>query len=99
MDNSNKDNHWGKIKTNNYEVILDICKTGSFSKTARNLNYSQAALSQMVKAYETELGFPIFKRTNSGVVLIPSAQDVINSLEIIHHELEKNQKHLRFNHK
>ena len=89
MDNSNKDNHWGKIKTNKYEVILDICKTGSFSKTARNLNYSQAALSQMVKAYETELGFPIFKRTNSGVVLIPSAQDVINSLEIIHHELEK----------
>lgn len=74
---------------NKYDVILDVYKTGSFSKTAQNLNYSQSAISQAIKAFEAEMGFPIFKRTNSGVKLIPAAKGVIQSLSIINQEQEK----------
>lgn len=74
---------------NKYDVILDVCKTGSFSKTAHNLNYSQSAISQTIRSFEAEMRFPIFKRTNTGVTLIPAAQEVINSLAAINAEQEK----------
>ena len=74
---------------NKYDIILDVCKTGSFSKTALNLNYSQSAISQAIKSFEEEMGFPIFKRTNTGVVLIPAAQDVIDSIGVISQEQDK----------
>lgn len=74
-----------------YEIIIDVCKTGSFTKTAQRLNYSQAAVSQTVKAFESEMGFPIFKRRKSGVELLPAAREVIDALENITAE----QKHLK----
>ncbi len=74
-----------------YEIIIDVCKTGSFTKTAQRLNYSQAAVSQTVKSFEAELGFPIFKRKKSGVELLPAAREVIDSLEKIAAE----QNHLK----
>lgn len=72
-----------------YDIVLDVSKTGNFTKTANNLNYSQSAVSQAIKAFETEMGFPVFERTNSGVRLLPDAYDVIKSLETIHQEREK----------
>lgn len=69
-----------------YDVILEVVKTSNISKAAKNLNYSQSAISQTIKSFENELGFPIFKRTNSGVMLLPNAKSVIKSLEIIHQE-------------
>lgn len=74
-----------------YEIIIDVCETGNFTKTAQRLNYSQAAVSQTVKAFEAEMGFPIFKRKKSGVELLPAAREVIDSLEKITAE----QKHLK----
>lgn len=74
---------------NKYDVVLDVSRTGSFTKTAKNLSYSQSAVSQAIKTFETEMGFPIFKRTNSGVELLPAAHDVIKSLKIINLENEK----------
>lgn len=38
-----------------YEIILDVCKTSSISKTAAKLNYSQSAVSQLIKSFEKEL--------------------------------------------
>lgn len=69
-----------------YDVILEVVKTSNISQAAKNLNYSQSAISQTIKSFENEMGFPIFKRTNSGVVLLPNANSVIKSLEIIHQE-------------
>lgn len=69
-----------------YDVILEVVKTSNISQAAKNLNYSQSAISQTIKSFENEMGFPIFKRTNSGVMLLPNASPVIKSLEIIHQE-------------
>ena len=69
-----------------YDVILEVVKTSNISQAAKNLNYSQSAISQTIKSFENEMGFPIFKRTNSGVMLLSNASSVIKSLEIIHQE-------------
>lgn len=49
--------------------FLDLCETGSFTKTAENLFLSQQALSTSMNVLEEELGKTLFKRTSRGVVL------------------------------
>ena len=66
-----------------YEIILDVCKTSSISKTAAKLNYSQSAVSQLIKSFEKELGLTLFKRTKHGVQLLPNTEEIVGSLEII----------------
>lgn len=48
---------------NKYEIILDVCRTGSISKTAAKYNYTQPAVSLLIKNFEKELGLPLFMRT------------------------------------
>ena len=76
---------------NKYEIILNVCETHSISKTASKLNYTQSAISQAIKSYEKELGFPIFKRSKHGMEPIPGTEDVFASLRIICQEEEKIQ--------
>lgn len=77
---------------NKYEIILNVCETHSISKTASKLNYTQSAISQAIKSYEKELGFPIFKRSKHGMEPIPGTEDVFTSLRIICQEEEKIQQ-------
>ena len=52
-----------------YEIFLKVCKTGSFSKAAEALNYTQSGISQMMAGLEEELGVQLFARINRGVTL------------------------------
>lgn len=71
------------IFMNKYEIILDVCETRSISKTAAKLNYTQSAISQSIKAFEKELGMPLFKRSKSGMELMANTEEIIESLRII----------------
>lgn len=51
------------------QYFLEISKTGSIRKAADNLFISSPALSTALQNLEKELGFPLFKRQHSGVVL------------------------------
>ncbi|MEZ3485828.1 MAG: LysR family transcriptional regulator [Lachnospiraceae bacterium] len=68
---------------NKYEIILDVCRTGSISRTAAKYNYTQPAVSLLIKNFEKELGLTLFKRTKSGVSLLPYTEEIAGSLEII----------------
>ena len=68
---------------NKYEIILEVCETHSISKTAEKLNYTQSAISQAIRSYEKELGFPLFKRSKSGMDLLLGTEEIIESLRII----------------
>lgn len=68
-----------------YEIFLKVCETGSFSKAAAALNYTQSGISQMMAGLEDELGVPLFARVNRGVVLtdggtrlLPYIQEMAN---------------------
>ena len=49
-----------------YEIFLKVCETGSFSKAAEALNYTQSGISQMMAGLEEELGVKLFARINRG---------------------------------
>jgi len=52
-----------------YEIFLKVCETGSFSKAAQPLNYTQSGISQMMAGLEEELGVQLFARVKRGVLL------------------------------
>lgn len=45
-----------------YDIFCKVVETGSFTRTAEALGYSQSAVSQMVKALEQELGTTLVSR-------------------------------------
>ena len=44
-----------------YEIFLKVCETGSFSKAAEALNYTQSGISQMMAGFEEELGVQLLQ--------------------------------------
>ena len=68
-----------------YEIFLKICETGSFSKAAESLNYTQSGISQMIAGLESELGVKLCARMKKGVVLtdggnrlLPYIREMVN---------------------
>lgn len=68
-----------------YEIFLKVCETGSFSRAADALNYTQSGISQMMAALEEELGVQLFARIKKGVIptdnarlLLPYIQEMVN---------------------
>ena len=53
------------------EYVIAVVKHGSLSQAASNLYISQPTLSEGLQNLEEELGFPIFQRRHSGMVLTP----------------------------
>ena len=60
-----------------YEMILSVYHTHSISVTAEKYNYTQSAISQAIKSFEKELGFPLFKRTKNGMLPISNTEEII----------------------
>ena len=50
-----------------YDIFCKVVETGSFTRTAQLLGYSQSAVSQAVKALERELGTTLVNRGKGGV--------------------------------
>lgn len=60
-----------KLKT-----FLTAVRTGSFSKTAEEMNFSQSAVSQMMNSLESELGCKILERTHSGIKMTAAGEEL-----------------------
>ena len=56
------------------EYFLSLCKTLNFTRTAEAFFVSQTAVTQAIKALETELGTPLFIRTKRNVTLTPAGE-------------------------
>lgn len=52
-----------------YDIFCSVVETGSFTRAAEQLGYSQSAVSQTVQALEQELGVTLFSRRKTGVAL------------------------------
>lgn len=62
-----------------YEAFAKVAETGSITKAAKLLEYSQPGISHMIRALENELGFSLLKR--SGGKFVPTE----NGARILHH--------------
>jgi len=67
------------------QLILEIARTGSLSKAANNLFISQPNASNSIKALEHEIGFQIFRRSSTGMVLTEKGEKTIKNAEMVQH--------------
>ena len=72
-----------------------VCETGSFTRAADACYVSQSAVSQQVKALETELGFALTERQGRSFQLTPAGKlfgrkvaDILDALEDLRFEAE-----------
>ncbi len=57
------------MENKKYEAFLTVSETGSITKAADIMGYTQSGLTQMIKSLESELGLTLLTRTNRGVFL------------------------------
>ncbi|MDF5752187.1 LysR family transcriptional regulator [Spongiactinospora sp. TRM90649] len=58
-------------------VVHQVAVTGSFTRAAERLGYTQSAVSRQVAAMETAAGAPLFDRGGRGVALTPAGQVLV----------------------
>ena len=46
-----------------YEAFVRVTETGSFTKAAKSMGYTQSAVSQMIKSLEEELDTTLIRRS------------------------------------
>ncbi|MBX3010203.1 MAG: LysR family transcriptional regulator [Caldilineaceae bacterium] len=75
-------------------ALVGIVRAGSFTAAAETLYVTQSALSQQIKALETELGLQLFERqgrritlTAPGKVVLARAEQILTQLHILQQEL------------
>ena len=62
------------MELRNINTFLHIAELRSFSRTARQLGYSQSAVSSQIAQLEAELGAPLFDRVGKTVRLTDAGQ-------------------------
>ncbi len=82
---------------NRYDAFVQTYETGSFSKAAEKLGYTQSAISQMIHSLEEELETKLFIRSRKGIELTPDGQQFLPFIRNIYHahcELIEKKKEL-----
>ena len=67
------------MNTKQLQYVLTLAREGSFSKAADALNITQPSLSQYIKKIETEIGLPLFDRTNGDVRITDAGRIYIDA--------------------
>lgn len=63
-----------------YKLFYLVCKNGSFSKTAKELDLTQPSVSYNIKKLEDELGVTLFERGNN-LIMTPEAEELLPYVE------------------
>ena len=71
------------MKTSRYEVFLKIVETQSLTRTAAYFGCTQSAVSQLVRAMETDLGVSLLARNKNGVRLTAEGEYLLPSMRQI----------------
>jgi len=86
------------LNINDLFVFLEAATCNNYSQTARNLSFSQPAISQKIKSLEDRFGVELFQRQGHSMKLTPAgktlqtlAQDLVSKS----HELEEKMTVLR----
>jgi DNA-binding transcriptional LysR family regulator len=81
-----------------YDAFVKIIETGSFTKTAEELGYTQSAVSQMVHSLEEELGATLILRSRKGITLTSDGEELlpyIKNVYYAHRELMEKHKEMQ----
>lgn len=76
------------MKTEQISLVLAIARDRSLSRAAKALFISQPTASNMLRSLEKELGYPLFERAKSGMVLTDEGLEFIEYARAIDRSLE-----------
>ncbi|MCM3732646.1 LysR family transcriptional regulator [Fictibacillus nanhaiensis] len=82
---------------NAYYAFIKAIETGSFTKAAEELGYTQSAISQMVHSLEEELSTVLILRSRTGITLTPDGEEFLPYIKKIcnsHRELQEKVKEM-----
>lgn len=77
------------MKLRQFEFLCMLSECGSISRVAEESYTSQPAVSISIKELETELGYPLLKRTNRGIQFTERGEQVLAQARIIMQALEQ----------
>ena len=60
-----------------YQALVTAVEYGSFTKAAEILNYSQSAISRMIRDLEREWKIPVLERSKAGVRLTSDGMQLL----------------------
>lgn len=83
---------------NRYDAFMKIIETGSFTKAAEELGYTQSAISQMIHSLEEELNTTLILRSRKGITLTPDGKEILPYIKNIyysHRELMEKRKEMQ----
>jgi DNA-binding transcriptional LysR family regulator len=85
---------WNVFEIDALRLLVTVAETGSFTKTAARLAYTQSAVSRRIASLEKRAGGPLFERLARGVRLTPAghalhrhAVEVLDRLSRAEHEM------------
>lgn len=85
------------MRLNSYYAFIKAIETGSFTKAAEELGYTQSAISQMVHSLEEELSTTLILRSRKGITLTPDGEEFLPYIKNIcnsHRELIEKRKEM-----
>lgn len=65
------------------QVLVETVRTGSFTRAAERLSYSQSGVSRMVGDLEADWGFKVLERSREGVTLSADGRQVMPAVEAL----------------
>lgn len=87
-----------ELNTQKIKILLAAIDKGSLTKAGQALGYTQSYLTQIMKSFEDEVGFPLLIKTNRGVepteearLLLPAMRRLVECEERIEQEIAELQ--------
>ena len=71
-----------------YRIFYYVAKCGNLTKAAEALQNSQPNLTRAIRNLESEIGCPLFSRTNRGMILTPEGEELYRHIQIACAEIE-----------
>lgn len=87
-----------QVLLNSYYAFIKVIETGSFTKAAEELGYTQSAISQMVHSLEEELSITLILRSRKGITLTADGEEFLPYIKNIcnaHRELQEKLKEMK----
>lgn len=84
------------MDTKKYRVLEQAVLFGSLSKASEHLGYTQSAITQMMKALEAEIGFPVLAKSHQGVQLTPDGEKIMPAIRALLNSEESLQQEIDF---
>lgn len=77
------------MESGDLKIFQAVAREGSITKAAQVLNYVQSNVTARIRLLEAELGLPLFRRTNRGMLLTSAGENLLRYTDQIISLLEE----------